>query len=109
MHPAVQDALSRRYGAPTPQLSQVSQGAPMQGDMPLPPMNPSDLQGSSTPSGQAKPAAQKYQAQNQTDLVLMALTEFLKNEQKFKKEQSTMGSAPQLSQAPAGMGAPTLL
>lgn len=85
--PAVMQALRRRgIGADAPQLSQVSSGAPMQNPVPQP-MNPSDLQGSSTPPAQPNAPSQKYQPTDKEGMVLSALAEFLKNNQNLEKEK----------------------
>lgn len=114
---AVQEALQRRSGAPTPMLSQVSPGAPMQQDVP-PPINMSDLTATSAPPAPTAAPSQKYEPQTQEDLIIMALIEQLKNSGRLKKEELKLAQgqvqAPQVSQSapqstePAFMQAPSM-
>jgi len=95
MTPEVQEAIQRRAGgAPTPQLAQTSAQAPMQGDPAMSPMPMSQMTASSTPP--AGVPATKFEPKDKTDLVLMALTEFLKNDHKLQKQQMEMGQGQQL-------------
>ena len=92
--PAVMQALQRRTGAP--QLTQVSPQAPMQNTVPQP-MNPSEMTATSNPPAMTSTPSQKFEPQNQDDMIVMALIEHLKNSTKLKKEEM------QLSQ-PQGIG-----
>lgn len=82
--PAVQMALQRRGGG-TPQLNQVSPQAPMQNAVPQP-MNSSEMTASSNPELQTKRPSDKYQPKNRGDIAIMALAEYLKNDQQIQKE-----------------------
>lgn len=98
MNPAVQQALARRGGAAAGQgaLTQVSPGAPMANPVPQP-MNPSEMTQASAPSGGATPTAPtapKFQPQDRTDLITLALIEQMKNDNKLTKEQTKMGAIP---------------
>ena len=76
MSPAVTEALQRRSGSSTPQLSQTSPDARMQSQVPQP-MPQGEMTSTSNPPAQtgAPAPSQKYEPQNQEDLVVMALIE----------------------------------
>ena len=95
---AVQAALARRGGSAAGQgaLTQVSPGAPMQNPVPQP-MNLSEMTQASAPSGSPTPqapTAPKFQPQDRTDLITLALIEQMKNDNKLTKEQAKMGATP---------------
>lgn len=100
LSPAVQQALARRgMGQPTAALDQTSPGAAM--------ANPAPPPAASQPSApqMAAPApAPKFTAANQDDAIVLALIEKMQNNDKLKKEQSKMGSAPQVGDPNAPMG-----
>lgn len=118
MSPAVQAALNRRAtGGPVPQLQQVSPSMPMASGTPPSPIPQSAMDKTSKIPTQPKQPSQKYQPQNQSDQIVMALTEQLKNNNSLEKEklkvaqgQSIQSPAPQVpsfNQAPpqnAGSG-----
>lgn len=87
--PAVQQALQRRAGAP--QLSQVSPQAPMQNTVPQP-MNPSEMTATSNPPASTSAPSQKFEPQNQDDMIVMALIEHLKNNTKLKKQEMELSN-----------------
>lgn len=101
--PAVQAALQRR-GSSVPTLGQVSPGAAMANPVPQP-MNPSEMTQASAPSGTPTPTAPtlpKFEPQDRTDLITVALIEQMKNDNKLVKEQTKMSqAAPQPSPQPA--------
>lgn len=108
MHPAVQAALSRRgLGTPGGQgaLTQVSPDAPMANPVPQP-MNPSDMTQASAPSGTPAPTTPpKFEPQDRTDLITVALIEQMKNDNKLVKEQTKMAkAAPQPTPQPTPQG-----
>jgi len=95
LEPEVQQAIQRRQG-PQPALNQVSQGASNAPKMP-PPTTPSQISPApqaSQPQQAQAPAKPKYEAQNQDDLIVMALIEKMKTNDKMKKEQITMSAQP---------------
>jgi hypothetical protein len=109
MNPAVQQALARRGIGSAAQgqgaLTQVSPGAAMANPVPQP-MNPSEMTQASAPQGGPTPTAPqmpKFQPQDRTDLITLALIEKMKNDGKMAKEQTKMGAtpAPAPSEAPA--------
>lgn len=88
LSPAVQAAISRRAsGAPVPQLSQVSGQTPMASGQPPQPMPQSAMDKKSSVPTQPKTPSQKYQPQNQSDQIVMALTEQLKNNNQLDKQK----------------------
>lgn len=88
LSPAVQAAISRRAsGAPVPQLSQVSPAAPMASGTPPQPLPMSALDKTSKIPTQPKAPSQKYEAQNQSDMIVQALTEQLKGNNQLEKEK----------------------
>lgn len=97
MSQAVQQAMARRgMGGQTPQLSQVSEQAPMQNPVPQPePASAANKQ--SAP--QVSAPQQSYKPQNQQDMIVNALIEQLKNTNKLETEKMKM------SQAQPSMGA----
>ncbi len=103
MSPEVQQAMQRRQmGGSTPQLQQQSPQAP--GQEVMPPANPSSLgqPGPNTPSA----PSQKYEPQNQEDVIVQALIEQLKTTQKLKKETMTMGMGGDQPRTPAPSAPP---
>ena len=104
MSPAVQAAIQRRAGTAQPALSQMSPGAAQPNPV-TQPVNPSEINQASAP-----PAApqQKFQPQDRRDLIVMSLTEQLKNDNKLEKEQIKMQGTPAPTSSPApqnsGMG-----
>lgn len=93
MSPAVQQALQRRQQS-TPMMDQTSPQAPMQDQAPQP-MNPSEMTQAAAPSqAQGQPAQKqpKFEPQTQEDLIVQALIEQLKNNNKLKKEQAKMAT-----------------
>jgi len=105
LSPEVQQALQRRQGgAPTPQLNQVSVGAAQGGQMP-PPMAQSGMTQTSTPPAPSQSGSQKYQPQNQQDMIVAALVEQLKSTNQLEKEKLKMSSGQvQSPQSPASTG-----
>lgn len=89
MTPEVLDAIRRR--SQTPQIQQVSPQARVANPVPPPPQ---DLNKASSPPNAPQP---KFQPQTQDDLIVMALTEKLKNNDKLKKEETKM----QIPQTPS--------
>lgn len=109
MDPAVQEAIQRRMGTPTPQLSQVSSGAAMQSGQMPPPMPQSEMTATSNPPAGAGIGAstgsvpsQKFEPQDKIDMIVMSLLEYLKNDQKLKKEEIQMSQVPAIGGG--GMG-----
>lgn len=100
MSPAITEAYKRReQGNPQPIMNQTSSQAPMANPVPGP-MPISDMTQASSPPD-TKPVSQpKFQPQNQNDLIVMALTEQLKNNNKLEKQQSQIPAQP----APQGGG-----
>jgi len=104
---AVQAALQRRGGAAAGQgaLTQVSPGAAMANPVPQP-MNPSDVNMASAPPSTQPVQMPKFEPQDRTDLITLALIEQMKNDTKLTKEQTKLASQP----APQPMAqAPTTL
>lgn len=86
--PEIQQALERRgMTGGTPALNQMSPGAATANPVP-PPSAPSELNKASAPQGSAP---SKFQPQTQDDIIVGALIEQLKNNQKAKKEELAMG------------------
>ncbi len=95
---AVQAAIARRQGTPTPQLGQTSSDAPMQvPSMPMPAN--ADMNKSSAPQIQPK---QKWEPQTQADFALSAIVEQLKNTNKLEMEKMKMSQQPPVSQPSMG-------
>lgn len=86
LSPEVQAALQRRMGQSTPQLNQVSSGAQMANMVPEA-MPESQMTATSMPPAQSATPSQKYQPQNQDDMIIQALIEHLKSSGQLKKEQ----------------------
>jgi len=94
-------ALQRRgAGAGAGQLSQVSPQAPMANPVPQP-ANPSSLNKASAPPTEQAPKMPKFEPQNRKDLIVSALVEQLKNENKLDKETADMGAQPVPQAQPA--------
>jgi len=88
LSPAVQAALARRnMGAPIPQLQQVSPSMPMASGTPPSPIPQSAMNKSSAMPSQPKAPSQKYQPQNQSDMITQALVEQLKNNNKLEQQK----------------------
>lgn len=118
MSPAVQAALQRRMtGGPVPQLQQTSPSMPMASGTPPSPMPMSAMDKKSSIPVQPKQPSQKYQPQNQSDQIVMALTEQLKNNNQLERQklkvaqgqsiQPPVPQVPSFNQAPpqnAGAG-----
>lgn len=108
----VQAALARRgLGSAGGQgaLTQTSPGAAMANPTPAP-MNPSDMTQASAPSGTPAPTAPalpKFEPQDRTDLITVALIEQMKNDNKLVKEQTKMAAAPAPAPSPS-QPAPTM-
>lgn len=112
LSPAVQAALARRNtGGPVPQLAQVSPSMPMASGTPPSPIPQSAMTKSSAMPSQPKAPSQKYQPQNQSDMITQALVEQLKSNNALDKEKlkvATGGQAfapstpqvPQFNQTP---------
>ncbi len=101
MSPEVQQALQRR-GLGTPIIGQVSPDAAMSNPVPQP-MNPSEMTQASAPSGTPTPTAPtlpKFEPQDRTDLITVALIEQMKNDNKLVKEQKKMAQSPQPTPQP---------
>lgn len=112
MTPAVRAALARRgMGAPAPQLQQVTPNAPT----PNAPVAPNPIPQSAMTKSSAMPTqpqqpSQKYQPQNQSDQIVLALTEQLKNNNQLEREklkvaqgqsiQPPVPQVPQFNQTP---------
>lgn len=112
LSPAVQEAFARRQqGAPTPAMGQVSPGAAMANPVPQP-MPQSQLTQASAPQGAPTGEAlkaPKFEPQDRTDLITLALIEQMKNDSKLEKEKTKMAESqpsPQPSQPPVGGGSP---
>lgn len=101
MSPEVQQAFARRQmgATPTPALNQMSPQAAGAPPVP-PPMPQSEMTKASAPP---QAPAQKFQAKDRKDLIVMTLVEQLKNDNKLDKEQATMA---QPSPMPMGGGYP---
>lgn len=102
LSPAVQQALGRRgLGAAGDQgaLTQVSSQAPMQSPLPQP-NTPSDVPQGSAPQVSA---AQKWQPQTQSDFIVGALAEQLKNSQKMETEKMKLSQGSGIPQPSAGV------
>lgn len=99
MSPEVQQAIQRRQGS-QPTLNQRSPQAAQISPVPA----PQDPSKASSPQD-AKPP--KYEAQNQDDLIVMALIEKTKNNDKFKKEQLEMNKQPAPQKPSSPPQAPT--
>lgn len=101
MDPNVQAALQRRgvSAGGNGALTQVSPQAPMA--QPVPQIDPSAMTQSSAPAGPPTPTTPpKFEPQDRTDLITMALIEQMKNDNKLVKEQTKMASAQPAPQAP---------
>lgn len=104
--PAVSAALARRNtGGPVPQLQQVSPQTPMASGQVPSPMPQSAMTKSSAMPAQPKAPSQKFQPNNQQDMLVMALTEQMKTNSKLESEklkaaqgQSIQPSIPQVPQ-----------
>ncbi len=96
----VTEAVNRRAGgAPTPQLSQVSGDARMASGGVPPEMPMSQMTSTSNPQAASPTQSQKYQPQNQQDMIVAALVEQLKSTNSLEKEKMKL-SAGQMSQTP---------
>lgn len=89
MSPAVRAALARRsQGSPTPALQQITPNAQAVNSPVAPnPIPQSSMDKSSTIPTQPKQPSQKYEAQNQSDMIVQALTEQLKGNNQLEKEK----------------------
>lgn len=110
MAPAVQEAMQRRAGSPGG-LNATSAQAPMANPMPQP-STPSSL-GEAPSMGQgsqgSEPKAPKFEPQERKDLIVLALIEQLKNDNKLDKEKSQIPAQPsQPSPAMPSMGGGSL-
>jgi hypothetical protein len=86
--PAVAAALARRNtGGPVPQLQQVSPSMPMASGTPPSPIPQSAMDKSSAIPTTPKAPSQKYQPQNQSDMITQALIEQLKGNNQLEKEK----------------------
>jgi hypothetical protein len=84
---AVQQALQRRQNAGA--LNQMSPQAAQPNPVPVP-ATQSSLNKASAPSDRPPQQTQKFQAQNQEDLIIEALVEQLNNIQEAKKDKAKM-------------------
>ncbi len=106
MSPAVSAALARRNtGGAVPQLQQVSPSMPMASGTPPSPIPQSAMTKSSAMPSQPKAPSQKFEPQNQQDMLVMALTEQMKNNTKLEQQklkvaqgQSIQPAIPQVPQ-----------
>lgn len=107
LSPEILAAMQRRsQGTPAPQLQQQSPGAPGAPDM-APPIPPSQLNAASAPpqSPQQPPQQPEFAPQTQSDMIVMALAEQLKNNNKAEKQQAQMAApAPSAQPMPQGGG-----
>lgn len=87
--PAVSQALNRRgMGANAGALDQTSTAQQ--------PMNPSQMTQGSAPQGTPVPSAPKFEPANESEFIVSALSERLKEIGKSDKEKMKMASAPQM-------------
>jgi len=93
----VQAALQRRAGS-APQLGQVSPQAATANPI-TPPMNPSDMTSTSTPSVGPKRPSDKWAPQDNEGMVIASLSEYLKNKASLEKEK-LRSMAPKVSNVP---------
>lgn len=104
LDPNVQAALQRRglSAGGTGALTQTSPGAAMANPQPAP-MDPAAMSQASAPTGTPAPTTPpKFEPQDRTDLITVALIEQMKNDNKLVKEQTKQAQAsPQPAPAPA--------
>lgn len=106
LSPAVSAALQRRgLGVAGGQgaLTQVSPQAPVQNPVSQP-MSPSSLTQASAPQGTPAPTTPitpKFEPQDRTDLITLALIEQMKNDNKLVKEQTKMAQSPSPAPTPS--------
>lgn len=101
MSQAVLEAIRRRQQ--TPALNQASPEAAMANPVPQP-MPPSEMTQASAPPEAQPVKAPKFEPQDRKDLIILALTEQLKNENKAEKQQADMTPPAPEAPTPAPMG-----
>lgn len=105
LSPEILEAMRRRQmGAPAPALNQTSPDAAMANQV-QPPAPPSSINQASAPPSAAPVKTPKYQAQNSKEMIVQALIEQLKNDNKLEEQQGQMPPQPAPAAAMGGGGA----